>query len=286
MRGWQKLDSATPNASSGTRVPPTASDSRTAGSREPFPPYDILTRYSIMPHYESDSGDCDCDRDREPVIHSVDPVIGPVGGGDATHLTTLRGDHLAGVRRVKFGRAKVRRPFRTQTDSTIVLEAPTALATVPTGVAPDFPLGVAVTARTRRHKSKPLTYTYSASSGDTFLQYSIVGGCFGLSSVTLNFVDPQTGDTRSPSVTYTVFPIPLPGTSGMFDSGPPGDPTLIRIVLITKSGGGEDISRQQCFFPSGSAPILFRLVAGSGPSICLVNPDTSTGVREVRPCLT
>ena len=140
-------------------------------------------------------------------------------------LTTIRGAHLAGVRRVKFGGAKVRsRDFVTQTNTTIVLEAPIALTTVPTGVAPDFPLGVAVTARTRRHKSKPLTYTYSASSGDGVgFMITIPPACVG--AVTLSFSS-RTGEFRSPGNLLLTDPI----TSGQFDNGPSNSPTVITVA--------------------------------------------------------
>lgn len=237
-----------------------------------------------MPNHP-DSDPCGCDRDREPVIHSVDPVIGPVGGGDATHLTTIRGEHLAGVRRVKFGGAKVRsRDFVTQTDTTIVLEAPISLATVPTGVAPDFPLGVAVTARTRRHKSKPLTYTYSASSGGERVIYLISGStCSEIDTVTLAFTDPVTGTPRSPTVTYQT-PIPR-GTAGIFNNGPRGgNETVISVSFRDNEG---EIT-QQCFVPFlvhtiGFIDLFMRDSLGSG---CGVDLEFSRGIQEIFPCPT
>ena len=198
-----------------------------------------------MPKRDEDIVPCDCDRgrDRKPVLLSIDPVIGPVSGGDPTHRTTIRGEHLAGVRTVKFGRANVRaEDFVSQTDTTIVLEAPIALATVPEGEAPDFPLGNAVTAKTRRHKSKALTYTYSASAGENSIKYTIIGGedCPG-TTVTLTFAD-SLGASRSPgTVTYTT-PV---NASGSFDDGNPLglDQTIISAVFTPQVG----VTSRQCF---------------------------------------
>ena len=211
---------------------------------------------------------CDCDRDRDrdrkPVLLSIDPIIGPVGGGDPTRRTTIRGEHLAGVRTVKFGRAKVRAgDFVSQTDTTIVLEAPIALATVPEGVAPDFPLENAVIAKTRRHKSKPLTYTYSASAGGDI--FNVAGSCSQASTLTVTFTD-TAGKQRGLVQTYDITSTPLVDGKP-FVYGSRSDPTYITAHLST----GET----QCYivdYSSDKSPFL-NVFCGLVPRRGLVTTD-------------